>query len=205
MKAYWFSQENGTTLYLKVPAEIGRTDRFDDVAIRGIYHEELNGELEPCCNGLHASPTPFDALWPACGPVMWEVEIDDDAVLHNIPVDKYVSRTREYLRKVDVTPILRRFSAQRALSVIHLWAAPEIVVQYLQDEALGKDRSDIRDSARAAGDAARTAAGDAVWAAARNAAWDATRTAPWDIAWGSSYADKFNKAALVALEEQSSL
>ena len=71
----------------------------------------------------------------------------------------------------------------RALDVIHLWGAPDVVVRYLKtgDESI---RS-------AALDAARTAARTAVWAAARAAAWTAStaaRDTALDAAWTAALA-----------------
>jgi len=168
MIGYWFSREDGTTKYQTVPAEVGRTDR-------------VKGEIIPCRNGLHSSPSPFYALNYASGPVLWEVEIGDDAVPHGAPVDKHASATRKYIRRADVTKTLRRFAATQALGVIQLWDAPRVVEEYLSDESQGIDRADIRDAAKAAAlDAAKAAA----QAAARGAAWAAT----WGAAWGAAQA-----------------
>ena len=146
MKGYWFSREDGTADNQRVPAEIGRTDT-------------VAGAIVPCEHGLHSSPTPWDALQYACGPVLWEVEIGGEIVPHGNPVDKHASSTRTYLRRVDVTVVLRRFAAERALSVIHLWDAPPVVREYLESVTADCERVDIRDAARAA-----------AWAAARAAA-----------------------------------
>lgn len=90
MKAYWFSRRDGTTEYLSDPAQVGKT-----------HHHE--GECIPCESGLHASPTPWDALVCARdGVVLWEVEIPHDAVPHKDPVDKYCGKRRRYLRCVDM-------------------------------------------------------------------------------------------------------
>jgi len=77
----------------------------------------------------------------------------------------------------------REFACWCALSVIHLWDAPKVVIQYLETQ----DES-IRDAAMAAWDAAwdaawveraaeRAAARAAIWGAAQTAAWDAARAA----------------------------
>ena len=183
MKAYWFSDDDGWTENMKgnfkFPAKVGRTHRVD-------------GELIPCERGLHASPTPFDALQYACGNLLWEVEIPHTAIPHGEPVDKHVSHTRTYIRSINTERICRNFSAQCALKVLHLWDAPELVLEYLNDEAIGIDRSDIRAAAGAvagavAGDAARAAA----WAAARDAAW---------AAWDESVI-LFNSMVIDAIEE----
>jgi len=136
MKAYWFSDGDGFTENMNnsgmKPAKVGRTHRID-------------GELTPCERGLHSSPTPFDALGYAFGEILWEVEIPKTAIIHDD--DKYVSHTRKYIRKVDLTKACRQFACQCALDVIHLWDAPRVVNEYLVDEAKGIDRSDIRAAA----------------------------------------------------------
>ena len=152
MKGYWFSDNNGFTQNMKntgmKPAKVGRVHRID-------------GEIIPCECGLHSSPTPFDALQYACGGTLWEVEIPRTSIPHRNPVDKYVSHTRKYLRRVDISDrLFRQFACQWALDVIHLWDAPAIVKEYLVDEAEGIDRSDIRESARAS---------------ARESAWESAR------------------------------
>jgi hypothetical protein len=92
---------------------------------------------------------------------------------------------------------IREFSRWCALQVVHLWACPPIVLQYLQT---GDDT--IRDAAKdatwaAGGDAARAAGGDAARAAARAAAGDAARAAAWD-AMGDAAWDAMGDAALAA-------
>ena len=71
---------------------------------------------------------------------------------------------------VDVMELLRYFARTQALSVVHLWDAPDIVLDYLM-----MDDENIRA-------AARNAAWAAAWAAARNAAWAAAWAAAWDAA-----------------------
>ena len=117
---YWFSREDGTTDYQKIPAAIGRTDRVE-------------GEIVPCRNGLHASPTPSDALKFACGSLLWEVELTE-AVEHMIHWRKYAGRTRKYLRCARIP---MRHAAQHALG--DLWQCPDIVREYLVEESNGKD------------------------------------------------------------------
>ena len=141
---YWFSSEDGTSEYQRIPAEIGRTDSCE-------------GEIVPCSNGLHASPTPFDALQYADGCILWRVELSDERVSHGQPIDKYAARSRTYVSKINSMRIMRIFASKQALSLIHLWSAPDVVREYLTDEAAGNDRSDIRAAALdAARDAAKT-------------------------------------------------
>ena len=118
---------------------------------------EHDGPVEMCQSGLHASPTPWDALRYAPGPVLCEVEIDG---IEFRDADKVVGRRRRILRRVDLTATLRAFARDEASRVLHLWDAPEIVKRYL---ATGDE------SIRAA---TRDAAGAATGAAARDAAWE---------------------------------
>jgi len=153
------------------------------------------GEIRMCASGLHASRRIIEALKHAPGNTICRVEcwgdvIEDDA--------KLVARHRRILWRLDGKEVLRQFARQAALSVIHLWDAPDVVRQFLEtgEEAL-------RDAAwAAAADASRGAAWDAAWAAAADAArgaalgaaWDAARYAAryaalgaaWDAAWAAA-------------------
>jgi len=164
MKGYWFSKEDGTTEHLKDPAEVGKVHDAPPVDSGGNL-----GPIVPCERGYHASPTPWDALQYACGPILYEVEIPDDAIPHGNPISKYAAKSRRYLRKVDLTAVCRQFAVQQALEVIDLWKPPDIVREYLGDEAEGKDRSDIR----AAAWAARTCFNNMALAAFEGATGDA--------------------------------
>ena len=182
------------TRYHRNPAAIGRTDWVD-------------GEIEPCRNGLHASPTPSDALKFVCGTVLWEVDLTE-VVRHGDPVDKYAGRTRKYLRCARIP--MRKYTAQQALGLAHLWACPDIVREYLTDESKGKDRGDIRL-------AAWIAASDGIWAAslegvdavafnaawaAENAAWSAASNAARGLASAvenGAYEQSFNALCIEAL------
>ena len=194
MKAYWFSKEDGRTQHLEHPAEVGKTDTFI-------------GEIVPCQAGLHASPTPCDALDYAAGPILWVCELPDDSVAHGNPIDKYAASSRKYLFKIDMTKIMRQFAAQCALGVFDKWSPPDVVREYIEGTAQGEDKSSIRAAARAAAwaatwdaawDAAWAAAWgtawDAAWGAARAAAWDAARDAAWDAAWDAARAAAWGAA-----------
>jgi hypothetical protein len=160
----------------------------------------IKGNVELCKRGYHASPTPYDALQYAPGPVFCRVEIN--------PVesegDKMVGRTRTLLAAVDVSRELRLFAcecAERALNRereagrepdARSWAALEVARRYASGEASGEELDaawaagrdaawDARAAARDAGwAAARAAARPAAWAAAQAAAQAAARAAAWD-------------------------
>ena len=115
-----------------------------------------NVPIIPCRSGLHCGVTPWDSLNYARGAVLHYVELRGELQKHK--QDKWVGRERRILQTVDATLLLRRFAADQALTVTHLWPMPTVVKTYLEtlDENL---RS-----------AAQTAAQDAAWTAARAAA-----------------------------------
>ena len=114
----------------------------------------FNGAPILCGQGLHASLQPFDALQYAPGETLCLVECAG-RIVHGD--DKLVCTKRTIIVRMNAKPLLRYFARQQALSVIHLWNPPQIVLDYL----MGDD---------AACDAARAAAWDAARAAARAAA-----------------------------------
>ena len=115
--------------------------------------------------GLHASPDAYDALQYAPGSLLHRVELDGEVVS-----DKFAARRRKIVATIYAKDLLWEYARKCALSVIHLWDAPEVVKQYL---ATGDN------SLRAAAGAAARAAG---WEAARAAGWDAAGAA-WAAAW----------------------
>ena len=147
----------------------GRPVPADGVVLR----HELS--LKLCRSGLHASLDPFDALQYAPGPVLCMVECSGKIIKSD---DKLVCSERTIIKRMDATEMLRYFGRMHALSVVHLWDAPDVVLDYL----MTGDES-IRDAAE---DAAEDAASSAAWAAARNAAADAARNAAADAAWDAA-------------------
>ena len=149
------------------------------------------GICRMCCSGLHASRDLFDALQYAPGATLCLVEVDGIVEEQN---DKLVCRSRRIVARMDATELLRYFARMQALSVIHLWDASDVVLDYLMtgDE-------ELRDAAwaaagAAAGTAARAAAGAAAWAAA----WAAARAAAWDAAWAAAGAAAWAAAGAAA-------
>ena len=166
LKAWYFSNEECALRY-----NDNRPIREGDV-------HSVEGEIVACKNGLHASTNILNALEYAPGPVLWRVGMSGDC---DIGEDKVCYRHREYYKGVDVTDILRKFAKQCALDVIHLWNAPQVVVDYLNS-----DSEELRDAARGAGrGAGRGAAWDAARDAARGAAWGAAWDAARGAAWGA--------------------
>lgn len=145
-----------------------------------------DGDAVMCKSGLHASRDPFDALQHAPGAVLCMVECDDVVEEGD---DKLVCRRRRIVARFDATEMLRAFARQCALDVVHLWSAPQVVLDYLRtgDESL-------RDAASsAAWAAARDAASSTALAAAVSAAWAAALDAEWAAARAAAVA-----AAVVA-------
>jgi hypothetical protein len=136
---------------------------------------EHKGPVVICESGLHASRDPFDALQYAPGSTLCLVNVDG---IEYEQEDKLVCRRRKIVARMDVTEMLRYFSRMQALSVIHLWEAPDVVLDYLMtgDEEI------------------RAAAWAAARAAAWDAAWDAARAAAWAAAWAAARKD-FNELA----------
>ena len=175
MKAYYFQPKDGRLAYGD-----GREIK------QGITHT-VTCEPKLCKQGLHASVQPFDALQYAQSGTLWLVELSGVIVKGR---NKCVATERTYIKAVDLTEVLWKMSRMCALDVVHLWDAPDVVVQYLKagDETL---RAAARDAAWAAARdaawaAARTAASAAARAAARAAAWAAARDAARDAAWAAA-------------------
>lgn len=107
------------------------------------------GKIKICCAGYHWSERPAHALKYAPGPMLHKVSYDGEVQRED---DKGCSSERTILATIDATHLLRRFAADQALSVAHLWDMPQVVREYLTtlDESLR----------------------DAAWDAARDAAWD---------------------------------
>ena len=135
-----------------------------------------------CERGYHSSPSPWDGLEYAPGPILCRVEIGEPA---QSQPDKFVSRSRELLAAVNVSTELQQFAldcAERALgpqlheSRPRSWAAAE-AAKFAADAAwaaAGMTRGAAFNAVWNA-DMARAAAGAAAEASARNAAWEAER------------------------------
>ena len=149
---------------------------------------EHKGEVKICESGLHFSRMPWDALQYAPWNIIHLVEVEDIVDKHE---DKGVARKRRILCSMDAEEPLRYFARMQALSVVHLWDAPEVVLDYL---ITGGDeiRKAAEDAAWDAWAAARAAAWDAAmdaWAAAWDAAMDAAMDAAWAAAWDAARKD----------------
>ena len=152
----------------------------------------VEGPLELCRRGLHASIRPLDALRYAPGSIVCRVEMGG-GILHGD--DKLCASERKTLWVADATNALHKFAclcAERELlrqrragrePDKRCWAAIEAKRAWLRgeidDKALAAAWAAARAAAwaavNAADAAARDAADAAAWAAARDAAWAAAR------------------------------
>ena len=144
--------------------------------------------IVPCEYGYHASPSLWDALQYAPGPIACLVELDGDVTEHGSPVDKMAGRTRTLLAAVNIESELRLFAADCAEHVLWIYER-----DYPGDDRPRKAIEAARVYARgeidaAAGAAARDAARDAAWDAAWTTAEDAAGDAAWDAAWDAARA-----------------
>ena len=128
-----------------------------------------DGELVMCESGLHASKRLIDALKYAPGNTICRVKVGGDIVEDD---DKLVASKRKIMWRIDGEQVLRAFARWCALQVVHLWDAPDVVIEYLTT-----GNEEIEDAAScAAWYAARSAERDAVWDAASYTTWDAHNT-----------------------------
>ena len=137
----------------------------------------VDGQIEPCVRGLHASPFVAMALAYATGPVLSRVALSGTVIAHGNPMNKWCASERRELACCDATPVLWVFARSCALDVVSLWDAPEVVVECLRtgDVTLRAAASDAAGGAALA--AALAAARATAWAAAGGAAGGAARAA----------------------------
>ena len=149
------------------------------------------GRIELCASGYHWSLKPHQALRYAPDNRLHMVRYGGEVLMGD---DKGVSSERTILATIDAEHLMRRFAADQALSVAHLWDMPDVVREYLTTLDESK-RTAARDAAaraaRAAAYAAAAATARAARAAARAAdadAYYAARAAAWAAADDATYA-----------------
>jgi len=163
-----------------------------------LVHE---GEIVWCRSGLYFSPTPYRALKYAPGPILHRVWCEE---IEQQKDDKAVCRKRTIVASIDATDLLREFARKCALDVIHMWDAPQVVVEYLNtgNDSLRREARSVavaawssEPSAEAAAESAALAASDegaaaSAWTAfaasddgARAIAGKEARAASDDAAW----------------------
>ena len=137
---------------------------------------EYVGDIRICESGYHASVEPFDALHYAPGNTLCLVECDDVVAQQS---DKLVCRRRRIMARFDAADFLWEAARAWALEVAHLWAAPPVVIEYLQTGDESK-----RDAASSAALAAAwdAAASSVAWYAASAVASSAALAVAWDAA-----------------------
>lgn len=154
------------------------------------------GAVVACENGMHHSERILDALRYAPGPVLCRTELRGELAPHGNPVDKLAGRERKVLWKLTAAQgeqLLRYCARKWALDVVHLWAATDVVLEYL---LTGRD--DLRESARESA-ARESASVSAVWESASvSAVWaSAMVSAVWASAMESQNDDLERFALLV--------
>ncbi len=172
-------------------------------------------EVEICCSGYHWALKPHQALKYAPGTTLHKVNFGGYVEME---ADKGVSSERTIIASIDATHLLKRFAADLALGVSHLWDMPEVVRDYLTtlDEskrgaAFSYARASAEAAARstswasaeaaaevAADTAARASAGATSWYTADVAAWATAEAAARATAWTGAKAaarDSYRGAA----------
>ncbi len=138
----------------------------------------LNGEIIPCRYGFHGSPTLWQALKYAPGPIACKVELSGTIVQEH---DKLAASQKTLLAAVNVERELRLFAADCAEHVLHIFE-----LEYPNDDrprkaiAAARDYADGRgayEALQAANAAANAAAWAAAWAAGAGGAVAAARCA----------------------------
>src|SRR5271166_2489040 len=89
----------------------------------------FRGRLIMCESGFHASRRIIDALSYAPGDTVCRVLIGGETIEEP---DKLVASERSILWRLDAKELLLEFTRKIALSVIHLWDAPDVVKRYLE-------------------------------------------------------------------------
>ncbi len=189
IKAYHFLQADMTAgSGDEKPWEIGEKRTIEDVK-----------SIKICEYGYHSSPTLWDCLSYASGPMACLVEISK-------PIDtdetkdrrKAVSASRKLIKVVNVDRELRLFACDCAERMLHIYErnnpskaprqAIEVARRFADGKATKEELAAAYDAANAAAfDAAYDAARDA-YDAARVAAWTAARAAARAAAWGAAWA-----------------
>ncbi len=200
MKAYHFLRADMTSAYGKeMPWVVGEERTFTK-----------RKKIALCVAGYHSSPSWYDALGYAPGPVACVVEVSEPVALDDT---KQVSRSRRLVAARNVERELRLWGcecAERALlrerergrePDVRSWRAIEAARLFANGQ-VSVEKLDAAWAAAGAAAAAWDPARDAAWAAAgaAAAAWDAARDAARDAAWAAARAAA--RAAEVAWQRQ---
>jgi len=151
------------------------------------------GEIELCLRGYHSSPSWYDALQYAPGPVACIVEVSGNT---QTDADKRVSQTRTLIEAKDATIPLTLFVCDCAERVLPTFEesypddnrprnAIETTRLYIKGQATEEDMAAAR---AAAWDAARATRAARATARAERVAWWAARAVAWDAEWAAEWA-----------------
>ena len=181
MKAFYFS---------KLDKKLSYGD--NRVIKTGVTHK-VDGPIEPCVNGLHASKRIIDALKYAPGAHLWLVDLSGEVVVSD---DKVCASERKYLAGFNAEKLLREFARKQAL----------INIEKIKPYCSESDHSLIINWLKTGDIKFRSAAYSAAYSAARSAArsawsaaWSARSAAEsaWSAAWSAA-----NDMLLSMLEEK---
>lgn len=170
MKGFHFLQADMTTdSGDEAPWEIGEKRTIADPS-----------KIVLCEYGYHSSPSLWDALPYACGPMACLVEISKPiAVDDEANRRKAVSASRKLIKAVNIDRELRLFACDCAERVLHI---------YERDNTSKAPRQAIEVARRFANGKATKKELDAAGDAAGDAAWDAARAA--EVKWQRQHFDK---------------
>lgn len=144
----------------------------------------VNGPVELCVNGLHASEHALDAVSFAQGPIACRVKLSGDIVTAG---NQMCARERTVLWVLDATPVLQQYM---------YWCAEQVLMREREAGREPDHRSwaavEAKRRALEMGIADNIVSSSNVWAAAWNAAWDATeareKSPAWYAAWHAAEA-----------------
>jgi len=166
---------------------------------------KVDGPLELCKKGLHASERLLDALKYAPGNILFKVRLEGELLIGH---DKVCATERTYIQRLDATEVLQRFARRQAMiniSLIEPYCSAEdytLILRFLANgekslskNAYAADHAAVYAAANAATNAADAAdcAAYAAAYAADCAAYAATNAA--DAAANADYAAKAVYAA----------
>ena len=166
------------------------------IVLGGTHTLDSTGpRIVPCQYGLHASPTAFDALRYAKGPMLYRVKLSGIVVQHGNPMNKWAASERTYLDGEDATKLLNWFSRVCAIGVLKNWKTPvpDVVRHYLMTGDTAASNAAVN---------AASAAASAAWSA--ESAWNAAESAAWSAAESAEGAWNAVNAAFHAAESASS-
>ena len=141
--------------------------------------------IKLCERGYHGSLHPFDALKYAPGETLCYCEYRGQ-IFHGS--DKFVAEQRRIVTRMDATEMLRYYARMQAVSVVHLWDAQDVVLDYLMT---GEEQ--LRASAQAS-------ARDSAWDSARDSVRASVRASVQASAWASAWASVRDDFATLVYE-----